>query len=257
MLRSEAFERLLFRRGGKGEVGAVGGHLAREHQFRQHRIRRNLLVLLNHLLHRGIEFVGGDTALRRVRLVDDDGKVAVAHVADGVADERELLNGGRDDALALFHGHFQFRAVVGVLENLVALPEGFQVVGNLLVQHTTVSDDNHRGKERSVERLGAHRVHRVRAKPDEFVSQPCERVALARTGRVLNEVRLAHAHLRHVGGEAFHHVELVVTGEDKHLGVLHDVRHTLLRLCLTVVEERVVGDDVRDRVLLQGMLPEV
>ena len=74
---------------------------------------------------------------------------------------------------------------------------------------------------------------------------------------MLDEVRLAHTHLSHVGGELLHHVELVVTGEDKHPGVLHDVRHALLRLCLAVVEEHIVGDDVGERVLLQRMLPQV
>ena len=94
-----------------------------------------------------------------MRLVDDDGEVAVAHVGNGVADEREFLNGGRDDALALLHRHFQFRAVVGVLEYFVALPEGFEVVGDLLVEHTAVGDDNHRGEQRRVETGGTHRLH--------------------------------------------------------------------------------------------------
>ena len=38
-----------------------------------------------------------------MRLVDDDGEIAVAHIADGIADEGELLYRGDDDTLVVLN----------------------------------------------------------------------------------------------------------------------------------------------------------
>lgn len=72
---------------------------------------------------------------------------------------------------------------------------------------------------------------------------------------MLDEVTLAYALLRYVFEKLGHHVELVVAWEDELLGVLHDVGHSLTRLCLAIVEAHVLVDDVGETIFLQHPFP--
>ena len=74
---------------------------------------------------------------------------------------------------------------------------------------------------------------------------------------MLYQIGLSYTHPSNVLFQLRHYVQLVVAGEYQLLGVLHDVRHLLLRLCLIVVEQHIVHDDVCHRVLLQHLFPEV
>ena len=126
--------------------------------------------------------------------------------------------------------------------------EGTYVVGYLFVEQSSVCHNYSRVKELHVESLGASCFHRAWAHLYYFVCEPCERVRLARACRVHYQVSLAHSVCLHVVDEPCHHVELVIAREDEPLGVFHDVRHFLARLCLAVVHQCVVGDDVGDSV---------
>ena len=74
---------------------------------------------------------------------------------------------------------------------------------------------------------------------------------------MFDEVGPSHSHPYRILREALHHIELMIAREDEHPCVLHDVGHALLRLGLAIVNEGIVGEDVREGLLLQRMLPQV
>jgi hypothetical protein len=82
-------------------------------------------------------------------------------------------------------------------------------VTDLLVEHPTVRHDDHRVEDRLTALLD----------PDELVGQPGDRIALAATCRVLDEVTATGVVLLVVGQELSDDVELVVAGEDLDLAL--------------------------------------
>ena len=107
-------------------------------------------------------------------LIDNDGKVLVAHVVDRVADVGKFLDGGDDDALALLDGLLEFFGSVGMGEYLFAVGKGANIVGNLAVQQAAVGHDHNGIDDRAVERAGAYSVHSIGTRLDELEGEPGE-----------------------------------------------------------------------------------
>ena len=139
----------------------------------------------------------------------------------------------------------------------LALTEGFDVVCNLFVEQTAVGHYDYRVEEHLVQCSGAHGIHCRRTGLEQFVSQPGQRVRLARACRVLYQIGLSDAHAGHVLLQLCHHVQLVVAGKNQFLGILHHMCHLLLSLGLAVVKQHIVHDDVGHRVPLQNLFPHV
>ena len=136
-------------------------------------------------------------------LVDDDGELAPpVLVADGVQDERELLDGGDDDPLAILKQGAEMAGAFGMAHDRANLGEVLDGVPYLLVQYLAVRDDDGRIEERLA----------VLLQPDELVGQPRDRVRLAATRRVLNQILRADSPGGCVSQEPTHHVQLVVAG---------------------------------------------
>ena len=82
-------------------------------------------------------------------LVDDDGELAPpVLVADGVQDERELLDGGDDDPLAILKQGAEMARAFGMAHDRANLGEVLDGVPYLLVQYLAVRDDDGRIEER-------------------------------------------------------------------------------------------------------------
>ena len=101
----EDLQRLVLGRGGEGEVAGVGEQLPRLHQPVDLIFVSLRLAFRSRFAERAAHRSGGLPALAGVRLVNDDSEVPTALlVADLVEDERELLDRGDDDLLALLDG---------------------------------------------------------------------------------------------------------------------------------------------------------
>ena len=106
VLRAKALQRFFLWGSSKGKVATVPAHLSVLHQLLQQGIRV-ATVLVSVFLHGGVQLVCRNATLAAMCLVDDDGKVMVAHVADGITDEGKLLYRRDDDALVLLYGILQ------------------------------------------------------------------------------------------------------------------------------------------------------
>ena len=119
-----------------------------------------------------------------MRLINDDGKVLITHVADGITHKRELLYRGDNNTFSLLNSLFQSCLIciasristISVGNNLVALSERLDVIRNLLVKQFAIRYHNHRVKQCQVRSLCPQGVHRLRTGLDEFERQPCQRI---------------------------------------------------------------------------------
>ena len=83
-------------------------------------------------------------------LVDDNGELPPpVLVADGVEDERELLDGGDDDPLAILEQGAEMAGAFGVAHDGADLGELLDGVPYLPVQYLPVGNDDYRIEERS------------------------------------------------------------------------------------------------------------
>ena len=86
-----------------------------------------------------------------MRLVDDDGEVAVPVLAaDLVEDERELLDRRDDDLLAALDELAQVAGVLGMADGRADLGELLDGVVDLLVEDAPVGHDDDRVEDRLV-----------------------------------------------------------------------------------------------------------
>ena len=123
---------------------------------------------------------------RRVRLVDDDREPALPEVRDLVEDERELLERRDDDPALLARERLrELRAVlVDPRDDAGRVLELVDRLLELAVEDHPVGDDDDLVEDRLV--VGSVERH-------EPMGEPGDRVALARAGRVLDEVGVARA----------------------------------------------------------------
>ena len=151
----------------------------------------------------------------RMGFVDDDGESLARQFADLVLDDRELLQGGDDDRLAVFQRLLQLAARgVDVLHDAERLLEGPHRPLELPVQHAAVGDDDDASR-RPARSWASWRV-------DKLMGEPSDGLALAAPGLVLDQVNAARCRSSgHRPRQAANTVELVVAGEDeRHLAGL-------------------------------------
>ena len=165
-------------------------------------------ILLQNFLgigQRPFQLAGGVAGLGGMGLVHNDRKTLVAG-AHFFVDDRELLEGGNDDSRPGLDG---LAELLGVLVDLLHyaryMVELVDSVLQLAVQHPAVSDDDDGLEDLFVV---------VVVQASEPVGQPGDRVRLAGTGAVLNEIVLTGPIGLYIGQKLGHHIQLVVPGED-------------------------------------------
>ena len=135
LLIAEFFQRGIFRGGGESEVRSVASHFACAHGFEDLVLGVLGVAVLAHGL---VHLVVRRAALRAVGFVDDDGEAFGAQIADAGDDDREFLNGGDDDLLALFERGFELGRFVRGGDELAHRREVFNVIAQLAVEDAAV-----------------------------------------------------------------------------------------------------------------------
>ena len=140
-----------------------------------------------------------------MRFVNDDGEIATSvFVADFFQDERELLNSGDDDFLALGDELAQVARTVGVPYGCPHLRELLDRLIDLAIQdHSVCHHDD--GIE--------HRLVFV-AEVYEPMCQPCDGKRLSAASRMLNQILLPHSVVSGIGEQSAHHINLVIARPD-------------------------------------------
>ena len=243
VLRAEYLQRLVLGRGREGEVAGVGQQFLGLHQPVDLVFGRLVFVLVAAGLAEGHRHRRrGLPALAGVRLVDDDGEPASpVLVADGVQDDRELLDRRDHDPLAVPQQAAQVagrRRMTHHRSHLGELPDG---VPDLLVQQLAVGHHHYRIEDRLALSL----------QPDQLVRQPGNGVRLPAARRVLNQIGVAHAVSGCVVQQPPHHLQLVIPGPDLRASLASRL------LVLRLHDLRIVLDDVRQAVPRQDLLPQV
>ena len=118
-----------------------------------------------------------------MRLVDDDGKASSRLGCDFVEDERELLDRGDDDLLALLDELPQVAGMLRVADRRADLHELLDGLLNLVVEDAPVGDHDDR-----VENLLS-----IALQTDQLMRQPRDGVGLAAAGGMLDEIALSRA----------------------------------------------------------------
>jgi hypothetical protein len=197
-----------------------------------------------------LQALRGVPGLRGVRLVDDDRHPLA--LDGGVLDHREFLQRGDDDLRpGVGEGRLELlRVLVDALQQALDVLEPGDGRLQLGVEHTAVGDDDDLVEDQLVgAQLCVLRQERRVAggvQVGQAVSQPGDRVGLARPGGVLQEVALPCAVDGGVRGEPLDDVPLVVAGEqDLPRPVLG---HVLLHVAVQQVQPGVAGPDLLPQV---------
>ena len=188
--RSKPFECFFLGRGRESKIGTVGAHLAVFHQLLQQFVcvtSFTIFVFLNGL----VGTVSGNARLRAVCFINNDGKIPVTHIGNGITDVWEFLYGCDNDTLTLLDGFFEHFRRIGMGNDFLTLSECPDIVGYLFVEQAAVCHDNHRIKQFSIERFGAECIHRGRTNINQLECKPGKRVGFARTSRMFDKIGLA------------------------------------------------------------------
>ncbi len=207
LILAEELYGFFFRRGGEGKVAHVFLHASAVHLSFDSRIEHFLLVgFLFNLFIEILRFFQREcfshlacqvVTLAGVCLVDDYGIVAVGEVLHGFCDTWKLLNVGDDNLLTDLNSRFQVLSCF-FLFSVVAVDDIFHfafgdlelanVVSYLAIELKAVGDH-----EDSVEHRSC--IIEVLEEIAQAKRQPCDGVALARSGGVLDEETMPHAFL--------------------------------------------------------------
>ena len=168
----------------------------------------------------GFEVAALFARLRGVRFVDDDGEALARQCFDLLGDDREFLQGGDNDALAVFQRLLELaRGAVDALDQAGHLLEVADVALQLAIQHAPVGDDDDRVEDRLIFCI---------VQCGKLVREPGDGEGFAAARAVLDEVTPACALIARIRQKAAHGIELVVAGEDQDFlagGVTLIVRH--------------------------------
>ena len=239
---SENLQRLVLRRCGKREVAGVGQQSFGLHQPVDLVLGRLVFVPGTGRPQGHGDRGGRPAALARMGFVDDDGEPAASvFIADLVENERELLDRRDDDLLAGLQERSQVTRPLRMADDGFHLGELPDRVTDLPVEHQPVGDNDD----------GVESRFAACFQFDHLVGEPGNRVALARSRRMLDQVALACAGSLHVRQQLANHVELVETREDLLRGLLPAFVVPLLD------HLGVVFEDVRQVPPGQNLLPEV
>ena len=161
-------------------------------------------------------------------LVYDNRKVPSRYFIHFLIDDRELLQGGDDNAHAAVDGVPQVFGGLIFPDGLNGA-EGVVKAGNgllqLRIQHGAVSNDDHAGERRLVLLI------EQRGQP---VSRPRNGVGLAASGAVLDQVIMSRPVLSDIGQQLAHHIQLMIARKNQRFTVLqvhkllYNVHHTVL-----------------------------
>ena len=139
-------------------------------------MRIDFVLFLISRTHRAVHVVVRATALAAVGFVDDHRKALVAEVGDSFDDERELLDRGDDDLLAILQRRFQVGRAQRGGDDVLDLGEIPDVLAQLLVQKPPVGHDDHAVEQRLVQPLGTRDACFGRIGLDQLIGRPGDRV---------------------------------------------------------------------------------
>ena len=199
-----------------------------------------------------LQLQGCRASLGTMSFVNDDGKVPSCHLVHFLIDNRELLQGGNDNAGAVIDGVFKVLGslvlVDGRKETFLMLESGDSFL-QLLVKHSTVSDDNNAAEDMVILTV---------MQTCQTISCPGNRVGLAGTGTVLNQIIMAGAMFAYMADELPNHIQLMETREDKRLflGNLDRLIVHNLFLVLDLQMDKPL-ENIHHAVLLEYLLPEI
>ena len=139
------------------------------------------------------------SALRRMCLVNNDGIFPVRIWRNGIRNEREFLYSCNNDTTTFLYSILQILTGVtvgiGCVTNsphfAIYLGKLLHITLHLLIEYTTVSDDQHTIKECAV-------VSSVLVEVAQPECQPCDGVRFSGTSRMLYEVAVSCSSLCHV-----------------------------------------------------------
>ena len=184
-------------------------------------------------------------------LIYDDSEFSARELLNVLIGEEELLNGADNDAFLVVQS---FCKVAGMLLVVNALQQAGNVlkavnrVLELAVEYNTVGDNNNGIKDTLV---------LIVMKRRQPIGDPSNRVGLAGTGRVLDQIVCASTFLAHVCNDLPNHIVLMVAREDQ-LFLSDSLSDTVLChffLFLYVGNEAV--KDIQKRVALEDLFPNV
>ena len=142
---AEDFQGLVLGGSCEGEVAGVGQQLLALHQPVDLVFGGLVFFLATGLSQRHGYRCRSPSALARMGLVDDDGEPPPpVLVANGFQDERELLDGGDDDPLAILEQGAEMAGAFGMAHDRADLGELLDGVPYLLVQYPAIRDDDGR-----------------------------------------------------------------------------------------------------------------
>ena len=127
----------------KCKIRTVCTHFTIFHQFFQKFVcicPFTIHVLLNCFIHT----ISSYTRLRTMCLVNDNSKIMFAHIRYRITYIREFLDSCNNYSLSIFNGFFQVFGGISMSYNFFTLTKSLNIVCYLLVQQSTVCNDNHR-----------------------------------------------------------------------------------------------------------------
>ena len=187
-----------------------------------------------------------------MRLVHNDGKVLSGSIFYLIIDDRELLQCGDDDTLAIVDRIFQILRGFLLVDGYDSA-YGVVKAGNsslqLLIQHAAVGNDNDAVKNSFI-------ILIVQAR--HAVCRPGDGVGLATSCTVLDEIVMSRTVLTHMSHQFSDNIQLMVAGEDDFgfgLNSLGTIR--ILGFLFFLLDIDKLLDDVQQLVLLPDFFPEV
>ena len=175
-------------------------------------------------------------------LINDDGKMMIfVFRADLRDDERELLNCGDDDTLAVCNCLRQIPGMLRPNNGITYLHKLFNGITNLLVENAAVGNHDN----------GVNHGTSIFLKADQLMGKPSDGIGLAASGTVLDQILLTHTVAFHISQQLFNHIQLMISGKN--------LLHRLL-FCLRVHflhNLRIVLNDPRQLLLSQDIFPKI
>lgn len=177
-----------------------------------------------------------------MRFIDDDGKMPVLVLRAKIGQrEGELLDGSNDDPFAIRDGFGEIPGMLRPFYRLCHLHKLLNGIADLFVQDSPVGDHDD-GID--------HRVS-ILHQANQLMGQPRNGIRLAAARAVLNQVATPDAMLLHIPEQRFHHVQLMIAGEDLFDGLLF-----CLRVCF-LDHLGIVFNDAAKFLFGQDILPQV
>ena len=182
-------------------------------------------------------------------LVNDDCETLIFQSLHAVNDVRKLLNGGSDNFSVAVQRNRQVSGVALIVHH--ADKTGFMLHTHdsflqLAVHNHTVGNDDDIIENNLVVGI----VQR-----GQTMSQPCDRVGLAGTGTVLNQIVLRGAIFTDISQNLTDNIQLMIARKNEVLGTLHLA--SLVINFFFYLNENELADEVKDGILGQNILPHI